>query len=86
MRKNHEIELKIEDMDFPSKGFGYYDGKKIYVKNTLPGQRVRAWITKIKRICRSKIARSCRKFSLRILLVLQAFWKMRWLYLSDAPL
>ncbi len=49
MRKNHEIELKIEDMDFPSKGFGYYDGKKIYVKNTLPGQRVRAWITKIKK-------------------------------------
>ncbi len=46
MHKNNEIEIKIEDMEFPSKGIGYYDGKKVYIKNGIIGQTVRAKITK----------------------------------------
>lgn len=48
MKKKDIIELKIEDVEFPSKGIGYYEGKKIYVKNTIPDQRVRVLIKKIR--------------------------------------
>lgn len=40
------IEVDIKDMEFPSKAIGELDGKKIYVKNALPGQKVKVRIKK----------------------------------------
>ncbi|GKU23426.1 23S rRNA (uracil(1939)-C(5))-methyltransferase RlmD [Clostridium folliculivorans] len=46
MKKGNEIELLIEDMEFPSQGIGYRDDLKIYVKNAFPGQTIRGKVTK----------------------------------------
>ena len=40
MRKGNEIELLVEGIEFPAKGFGFVDGLKVYAKNTFPGQKV----------------------------------------------
>ncbi|MBK1811316.1 23S rRNA (uracil(1939)-C(5))-methyltransferase RlmD [Clostridium sp. YIM B02505] len=48
MKKGNEIELLIEDMEFPSQGIGYKDDLKIYVKNAFPGQKIRGKVTKKK--------------------------------------
>lgn len=46
MKKGTEVLLKIEAMNFPNIGIGYVDGKPVYMKNALPGQTVRARISK----------------------------------------
>lgn len=46
MRKGNEIELLIEGIEFPAKGFGFVDGLKVYAKNTFPGQKVFGRVTK----------------------------------------
>ena len=46
MKKRDIIEIKIEEIEFPSWGIGYLQDKKIYIKNTIPGQVVRAAVTK----------------------------------------
>lgn len=43
-----EQELEIEDIIFPNKGIGQFEGKKVYVKNTIPGQKVKVNIKKKK--------------------------------------
>ena len=48
-KKKEIIELNIERLDFPNKGIGFFDGEKVLVKNTLPGQRVKAVVTKAKK-------------------------------------
>ncbi|RKD22379.1 23S rRNA (uracil-5-)-methyltransferase RumA [Caminicella sporogenes DSM 14501] len=49
MKRGQIIELQIQDMEFPSKGISYVDDKKVYVKNTLKGQKVKVKIIKNKR-------------------------------------
>lgn len=49
MKKKDMIEIKIEDLEFPSKGIGYYEGKKVYVKNTIPNQKVCVYIKKVRK-------------------------------------
>jgi len=46
LKRGQIVEVDIKDMEFPSKGIGEIEGKKIYIKNTLKGQRVRARIKK----------------------------------------
>ncbi len=46
MKRGQLIEVDIKDMEFPSKAIGELDGKKIYVKNALPGQKVKVRIKK----------------------------------------
>ena len=46
MKKKDEIILKIEDVKFPNKAYGYFEGEQVVVKNTVPGQRVKAQVTK----------------------------------------
>ncbi len=46
MKKGSELELIIEDIEFPAKGIGYVDGLKVYAKNTFPGQKVFGRISK----------------------------------------
>ncbi|QXM05455.1 23S rRNA (uracil(1939)-C(5))-methyltransferase RlmD [Crassaminicella indica] len=49
MKKKDIIELKIEDLEFPLKGIGFYEDKKVFVKNTIPGQVVRVFIKKVRK-------------------------------------
>lgn len=46
MKRGQLIELKIEDMRFPAVGIGYYEGKKVKVKNAIKGQLVEVRIKK----------------------------------------
>ena len=46
MKKKDIIELRIDGIKYPSIGIGYVEGKKVYIKNTLPGQFVRAAVIK----------------------------------------
>lgn len=40
MKRGQLVEIDIVDMEFPSLGIGYYEDKKVYVKNGIRGQRV----------------------------------------------
>jgi len=46
MKKNDTIELIIDKLQFPNIGKAIYEGKKIKIKNTIPGQKVRAKISR----------------------------------------
>jgi 23S rRNA (uracil-5-)-methyltransferase RumA len=46
LKRGQIIELEIKDMEFPAKGVGYLKDKKVYVKNALKGQKVKARIKK----------------------------------------
>lgn len=46
MRRGQVIELKIEEMRFPAVGVGYFEGKKVKVKNAIKGQLIEARIKK----------------------------------------
>lgn len=46
MRKRKEYEFLIETTEFPGKGIAFYEGEKVAIKNTLPGQKVKARVTK----------------------------------------
>lgn len=48
MRKGSEISVKIEKTEFPSIGIGVDGNRKIYVKNTFPGQVVKGRVKKKK--------------------------------------
>lgn len=49
MKKKDEIILEIQDVNFPNKAYGYCQGERVIVKNTVPGQKVQAQIFKKKR-------------------------------------
>ncbi|MPQ44348.1 23S rRNA (uracil(1939)-C(5))-methyltransferase RlmD [Clostridium tarantellae] len=49
MRKGNEIEILIEGLEFPSKGFGYKNDLKVYAKNTFPGQKIFGRVSKKKK-------------------------------------
>ena len=46
MRKGSEILVKIEKTEFPSVGVGHAEDRKIYVKNSYPGQVIRGKVKK----------------------------------------
>ena len=46
MRKGSEILVKIEKTEFPSIGVGHVEDRKIYVKNSYPGQVIRGKVKK----------------------------------------
>ena len=47
-KKYIEEIISIEDIEFPNKGIGIFNGNKVYIKNTIPGQVVKALIKKKK--------------------------------------
>jgi 23S rRNA (uracil1939-C5)-methyltransferase len=49
MKKGSEYDLHISRTEFPGYGIADYEGIKVYIKNGVPGQKVRARITKKKR-------------------------------------
>lgn len=46
MKRNDIIEVTINDMHFPNVGTTNYENKSIKIKNTLPGQKVRAKVSR----------------------------------------
>lgn len=55
MSKKINCDLKIVDMQFPNIGIGYYDGKKVKVKNSLKGQVLNVNISKKRKSYEGKI-------------------------------
>ncbi|HAQ41104.1 MAG TPA: 23S rRNA (uracil(1939)-C(5))-methyltransferase RlmD [Clostridiales bacterium] len=49
MKKNDIIEVTIDGLDFPNVGTSTYEGKQIKIKNAIPGQRVRARISRTRK-------------------------------------
>jgi 23S rRNA (uracil1939-C5)-methyltransferase len=49
MKKGNEYEFNIEKTEFPGFGIAFQDEKKVYIKNAIPGQKVRARIIKKKK-------------------------------------
>ncbi|MFL0194858.1 23S rRNA (uracil(1939)-C(5))-methyltransferase RlmD [Clostridium sp. WILCCON 0269] len=49
MRKGSEYEFYIEKLQFPAVGVAQKDGMTVFIKNTLPGQKVKARINKKKK-------------------------------------
>lgn len=49
MRKGNDIEILIEGMEFPGKGYGYKNDLKVYAKNAFPGQKVVGRVSKKKK-------------------------------------
>ncbi len=47
-KKYTDIEIEINDIEFPNKGIGTFNGKKTVIKNTISGQKVIADIKKKK--------------------------------------
>lgn len=45
-KKNEIIEVEINEVDFPNKGIGIYEDRKVIVKNTIKGQKVKVRIKK----------------------------------------
>lgn len=55
MRKGQEVEITITGLRYPNDTYGYVEEKKIYVKNAVIGQKVKARIIKVRRDkCESK--------------------------------
>ncbi|SHH12763.1 23S rRNA (uracil(1939)-C(5))-methyltransferase RlmD [Clostridium grantii] len=48
MKKRTVYELNIEGTEFPGYGVAFKDNKKILIKGTLPGQKVKAFVKKFK--------------------------------------
>lgn len=46
MRKGKEYEFLIEETEFPGTGVAQMDGVPVYIKGTVPGQKVLAKVTK----------------------------------------
>ena len=46
MKKKEIISVKIEDVRFPNKAYGFVEGEKVVVKNAVPGQTVQAQVLK----------------------------------------
>ena len=49
MKKGQEIEVFIEKTEFGGYGIGFLEDKKIFVKGTVPGQKVKARVSKKKK-------------------------------------
>lgn len=49
MKKGIQYEFDIESTEFPGEGIAFSEGKKIYIKNAYPGQKVSARISKSKK-------------------------------------
>ncbi len=54
-KKYPNIEMDIVDIEFPNKGVGYYEDKKVTVKNTVPGQKVLVDIGKKRKLYQGRL-------------------------------
>ena len=77
MKKGQILEGYIERVDFPNKGFAVVEGeeKKVIVKNTVPEQKVRFAVNKI---------RNSGAFTGRMSAGMSAFWSLWRMHLSES--
>ncbi len=54
-KKYLDCEFKITDIEFPNKGIGIWDDKKVAVKNTIPGQTVKADVKKKRKLYEGRL-------------------------------
>ena len=50
MKKKDIITLEIQDVNFPNKAYGEFEGERVTVRDTVPGQKVQAQVFKRNRI------------------------------------
>ena len=48
MKKKDIITLEIQDVNFPNKAYGEFEGERVTVRDTVPGQKVQAQVFKKK--------------------------------------
>ena len=48
MKKKDIITLEIRDVNFPNKAYGEFEGERVTVRDTVPGQKVQAQVFKKK--------------------------------------
>ena len=48
MQRRKEYEFNIEKLEFPAQGIAFYEGEKVLIKNTLPGQKIIGKVSKKK--------------------------------------
>ena len=48
MKKKDIITLEIQDVNFPNKAYGDFEGERVTVRDTVPGQKVQAQVFKKK--------------------------------------
>ena len=46
LKKKQIIDLTIEENEFGGKSYGYFEGRKVIVKNAIKGQKLKVFITK----------------------------------------
>ena len=48
LQKNDVIELTVDNIGYDGEGVARYDGKTIFIKGALPGERIRAKIIAVR--------------------------------------
>lgn len=67
MKKGHIYEGTVERVDFPNKGVIWFEGHNAVVKNTVPGQKVRFQVNKIRKgKCEGRLLEVLERSSLEI--------------------
>ena len=85
MKKGQILEGYIERVDFPNKGFAVVEDeeKKVIVKNTVPEQKVRFAVNKI-RSGRGTASGNSGAFTGRMSAGMSAFWSLWRMHLSES--
>ena len=84
MKKGQILEGYIERVDFPNKGFAVVEDeeKKVIVKNTVPEQKVRFAVNKIRG--RGTASGNSGAFTGRMSAGMSAFWSLWRMHLSES--
>ena len=83
MKKGQILEGYIERVDFPNKGFAVVEDeeKKVIVKNTVPEQKVRFAVNKIRK---GTASGNSGAFTGRMSAGMSAFWSLWRMHLSES--
>ena len=85
MKKGQILEGYIERVDFPNKGFAVVEDeeKKVIVKNTVPEQKVRFAVNKIRK-GQAEASGNSGAFTGRMSAGMSAFWSLWRMHLSES--
>ena len=86
MKKGQILEGYIERVDFPNKGFAVVEDeeKKVIVKNTVPEQKVRFAVNKIRKGQAEGRLLEILEHSRRMSAGMSAFWSLWRMHLSES--
>ena len=83
MKKGQVYEGSVVRVDFPNKGIVCVGDETAVVKNSLPGQKVKFSVNKVRK---GKAFRGDREVTFRNRPDVFPFWVVRWMHLSVASL